>query len=189
MSRLEQALLAVTQWLTQHQVPHMVIGGIANVLWGVPRTTLDVDITIWVAEDRLESFTASITQAFAPRVTHPAAFVTDTRVLPLATPEGVSVDLIFGQLPYEQEAIQRAARQVIQGTEVFVCQPEDLILHKLVSERPRDLDDVKGIIQQQRGRLDCGYLDLKVAALARALDRPDIQAWYAQCLRDTDPET
>ena len=42
MSRLEQALVTVARFLEQHHVPYMVIGGIANVVWGRPRTTLDV---------------------------------------------------------------------------------------------------------------------------------------------------
>jgi len=184
MSRLERALVVVAQFLAQHQVPYMVIGGIANIMWGVPRTTLDVDVTIWVAEDTLESFTALATQTFSSRVPNPTAFVKETRVLPLKTPEGVRVDLIFGQLPYQQEAVQRAARRPIQGVEVYVCRPEDLVLHKLVSERPRDRDDVRGVIQQQGSRLDRAYLDPRVAALAHELDRPDIQAWYEQCLRE-----
>ncbi|MBI3312191.1 MAG: nucleotidyltransferase [Candidatus Omnitrophica bacterium] len=185
MSRLEHTLVEVAQFLEQHDVPYMVIGGIANVVWGIPRTTLDVDLTIWVTDDQLEAFVKVLVQAFPARVNDPIPFVKETRVLPLITTQGVQIDVIFGQLPYEEEAIRRAARERVQGIEIRVCQPEDLVLHKLVSERPKDREDVRGIIQQQTERLDRTYLDPKVSALARELGRPDIEAWYEQCWRGT----
>ncbi len=173
--------MAVVQALEQRRVPYMVIGGIANIMWGIPRTTLDVDLTIWVAEDQLEDVIQELGGRFAPRVADPIAFVKETRVLPLTTSAGVQIDVIFGQLPYEEEAIRRAARTRVQGIEVRVCQPEDLVIHKLVSERPKDREDVRGIIRQQADRLDRTYLDTKVVTLARALGRPDIETWYQQC--------
>ena len=184
MSRLEQALVSIARFLAAHDVPYMVIGGIANVLWGIPRATLDVDLTILVAEDKLEEFTGLVTQQFISRVDDPVTFVRATRVLPLTTKNGTQIDLIFGQLPYEEEAIQRAVRRQIQDIEVRVCRPEDLILHKLVSERSKDHEDVRGVVRQQIRQLDRQYLDTRVATLAQALDRPEIQTWYEQCLRE-----
>ena len=186
MSRLEQALIEIAQFLAARKVSYMVIGGIANVVWGIPRTTLDVDITIWVAEDQLEEFTSAVTQQFVSRVEDPTAFVRATRVLPLATKDGTRIDLIFGQLPYEDEAIRQAVHQTVQGVEVRVCRPEDLIIHKLVSERPKDHEDVRGILRCQAKGLDRSYLNARVTELAHALDRPEIQSWYQQCLQEAD---
>lgn len=184
MTQLERALVEVVRFLEKHRVPYMVIGGIANTFWGIPRTTLDVDLTMWVSEAKLPKFVREISRVFSLRREDPVRFIEKTRVLPIETKEGVGIDLIFGQLPYEEEAIQRAARQTIQGTEVRVCQPEDLILHKLTSERLKDREDVRGIIQQQRKRLNRRYLDPKVSALAQDMACPDIQSWYEQCLRE-----
>jgi hypothetical protein len=38
-----QALDEVQQFLTHHDIHHVVIGGIANAIWGRPRVTLDAD--------------------------------------------------------------------------------------------------------------------------------------------------
>ena len=182
MSRLEQALIAVAQFLHRRGVPYMVIGGVANAVWGIPRATLDVDLTVWVSGDQIEAFVQAVTAVFPSRTAQPVAFLHETGVLPLQTSEGVRMDMIFGQLPYEDAAIQRAARHIVEGVEVRVCQPEDLVLHKLASERSKDQDDVRGIILQQAGRLDRRYLDPKVAELAQGLGRPDLCTWYEQCL-------
>ena len=48
----------------------------------------------------------------------------------------------------------------------------------------KDHEDVRGIVQQHIEQLDRTYLDTRVAALAQALDRPEIQAWYERCLRE-----
>jgi hypothetical protein len=48
MSALEQTLVSAARLLKANGVPYMVIGGVANLFWGVPRATLDVDITIQI---------------------------------------------------------------------------------------------------------------------------------------------
>lgn len=186
MSRLEAAVVAIAQFLAPRRVPYMVIGGVANALIGVPRATLDVDLTVWVADEQLEEFVRQVTQAFPARTANPVACIRELRVLPLETADGIRVDMIFGQLPYEEEAIRRAEIHTIHGVDVPVCSAEDLILYKLVSEREKDRNDVRGIIRQQCGHLDRRYLDPKVAELARGLDRPDIQTWYAQCFKEAE---
>ena len=188
MSRLERAIVEIARFLERGRIPYMIIGGVANAVWGVPRTTLDVDLTVWVDEGQCETTIRQIVEKFPARTNDPVKFVKDTRVLPIETGDGVQIDVIFGQLPYEQEAIARSARQNIGGVEVRVCRPEDLILHKLVSERPRDREDVRGIVQQQHRQLDRRYLDPKVAQLAEGLNRPDMRAWYEQCVKDAGGE-
>ena len=55
-------------------------------------------------------------------------------------------------------------------------------MRKLVSERPRDREDVEGVILRRRGALDRTYLDPKVRELARGLERPEIIDFYRACL-------
>jgi hypothetical protein len=46
MTTQEQALVRLAQLLSEHGIPYMVIGGLANAVWGEPRTTLDIDVTV-----------------------------------------------------------------------------------------------------------------------------------------------
>jgi hypothetical protein len=48
------------------------------------------------------------------------AFVRDTRVLPVETEDGVRIDIIFGMLPFEEEAIRRA-RPIRVGERDVAC--------------------------------------------------------------------
>jgi hypothetical protein len=61
---------------------------------------------------------------------------------------------------------------------VKFCTPEDLILHKIISERDRDRSDVAELLKRRRDTLDREYLDPRVHELAVLLDRPDIDQRY-----------
>ena len=84
------------------------------------------------------------------------------------------IDVIFGLLPFEEEAVRRAQRTRIGDRDVCVCTPEDLILMKIVSTRPRDLDDARGILSRRLRELDLAYLEPRLHELADLLDRPEI---------------
>ena len=51
-------------------------------------------------------------------------------------------------------------------------------MHKIISSRPRDREDILGIVRRQGNRLDRNYLIPIVRELATALDQPDIFDFY-----------
>ncbi len=182
MTQIEETLLAIAKALETAAVPYMVIGGVANLFWGVPRTTLDVDITVWAEEGQIPPLIQQLGEVFRLLPDEPAEFVGETRVLPMETKQGFRVDLIFGSLPFEESAIRRARLMSVAGERVRVCTPEDLIVLKIVSDRARDREDVAGIIQAQGAGLDRGYLDPLIQGLAADMGRPDLLDFYRRCL-------
>ena len=177
VNRLEEAVAEAAEALDQLGIPYMIIGGFAVTLWGEPRLTQDIDATVALnLSDRL--VIDRLTQLLPARVTAPSEFARRTRVLPVSTSNGTSVDLILAGLPFEQMAIERAVPVEIGGRDVRVCAPEDLIVHKVISERPRDREDVRGIVRRQGSKLDRAYLDPLVEQLAEALAQPDILEAY-----------
>ena len=49
----EEALHELSTNLKEAHVPYMIIGGLANAIWGYPRSTLDIDVTINFARLRI----------------------------------------------------------------------------------------------------------------------------------------
>lgn len=182
MNGLERAIVQAVGFLEQRRIPYMVFGGLANLQWGKPRFTQDVDIKVLVEGDR-EIFAAALGREFEILPMDPVAFLDSTHVLPARTHEGVRIDFVLAILPYEREAIARAARIPLEGVLVSWCTAEDLILHKIFSDRPRDREDVEGVVLRQRAALDREYLDPRVRDLARDLERHDIVEFYQECLR------
>jgi hypothetical protein len=126
----------------------MVIGGQAVLLYGEPRVTRDIDITLGVDVDHLPGVLRAAADAgLVARPGDPAAFARRTNVLPLEDPEsGIRIDAMFSFTPYERQALERAHRVELEGVGVRFAAVEDLLIHKLVAARPRDLDDVRGIL-------------------------------------------
>ena len=184
MSTQEQALADLASLLDRLRIPYMIIGGLANAVWGEPRATVDIDVSLWVAEAEIRSTIAHLTAHLPALVAEPAEFVARTRVLPVADSRGVRIDIVFGMLPFEEQAIRRAVTIPVAGAPVRFCTAEDLILHKVVSDREQDLADVRGILRRQLPRLDLAYLEPRIAELARLLDRPEIQSSFSAWKRE-----
>lgn len=181
MTSLEKALFRIARILKARKIPYMVIGGVANLFWGIPRTTLDIDVTIKVQEESYLSLIERVKHDFKLRVDDPLSFIRRTSVLPIEDRNGIRLDLIFARLPYEFKAIRRSKRVRVHGEWIQVCSPEDLIIHKIISERPRDREDVQGIISLLRGKLDRRYLDPIVKELAKELAKPELLKFYRSC--------
>jgi len=179
LTPIEEALRSLVEFLEREKVPYMLVGALAGLAWGLRRATFDVDLTVW-AGDGEDALAARLSGAFRSRAPDPRTFVRDTGVLPIEV-GGVHADIIFGRLPYEESAIRRAPVVPVSGLNLRVCSAEDLIVHKIVSERPRDLEDVKDIIQARGKTLDRAYLDPIVRALSHDLSRREIQDRYLGC--------
>jgi hypothetical protein len=178
MSAQEDTLAEFAASLTELRIPYMVIGGLANAVWGVPRATLDINVTIWVAEPAIADTIRRLSELATCLVDEPLAFVQRTRVLPLESRHGIRIDVIFGSLPFEEHAIRRARVISVAGTEVLFCTPDDLILQKIISTREQDLADARGVTLRRWTELELAYLEPRIDELATLLERPEIaRAW------------
>src|SRR5438309_859443 len=99
---LAEALQQISELLDAFNIPYMVIGGVANVAWGEPRSTQDIDITVAVDDDRVDELIDRLGRSLEILPVDPRQFLRDTRVLPLATRAGVRIDLIRAGLPFEE---------------------------------------------------------------------------------------
>jgi hypothetical protein len=176
MTALDRAVRDITQVLEALSVEYAIVGGIANAVWGEPRATVDVDVTVAVEDEGLAATVPAIAEHFRRPIPDPLAFVEQTRVLPLDTADGVRVDVIFALLPFELDAIHRARIVTIARRRVRVVTPEDLILMKIISERSRDIADAEAIVRRRIGELDRSYIEPRIRELATALENEEIVA-------------
>lgn len=178
MTALESALLEVTGVLERIGVRYMLIGGLAVSLWGEPRSTLDVDVTVWVPAEDLQHAITELCSRLRAIPEDPSEFVRQTRVLPAITAEQVRLDIVFAALPEEERIINRARPKTVAGKTVMVISVEDLVFMKLASERPKDIQDARLLVRRFRKTLDRDYLEPRLKELAAGLARPDIWELY-----------
>jgi len=144
----EKILSGIGASLTRHKIPYMIIGGQAVLLYGEPRLTKDIDITLGVNINHLDELLAIARElSLKPLPQDVQSFVRQTMVLPaLDENTGIRVDFIFSFTPYETEAINRAKKVKILDQDVNFASPEDLIIHKIFAGRPRDIEDVRTVL-------------------------------------------
>ncbi len=70
---------------------------------------------------------------------------------------GIDVDVFLAERSYQREVLARRRRQDVDGQNVWLVSPEDLILLKLIAARPRDYIDVADVFFMQ-GELDLAYM-------------------------------
>ncbi|MBI3814842.1 MAG: nucleotidyltransferase [Nitrospinae bacterium] len=153
----EEILSRIGACLKKYNLPYMIIGGQAVLLYGEPRLTRDIDITLGINIDRLNDILAVVKElSLKPIPKEIESFVKQTMVLPaIDEATGIRIDFIFSFTQYELEAIRRARNINIMGQEVAFASPEDLIVHKIFAGRPRDLEDVKSVIIKNKDGVCC----------------------------------
>ncbi len=138
----------------------MVIGGQAALLYGVVRFTEDIDITLGVGIENFPKLKGLLKRMGLSLVKGvDDKFVEETFCLITRDPKTkIRVDFIFSYTPYEKQAIQRARKVKLGDIWISFASPEDLIIHKLLSQRERDIEDLKLILKNPRLKIKLNYI-------------------------------
>ena len=144
----EILLRKISRELKKVSIPYMVIGGQAVLLYGEPRLTRDIDVALGIGVDGLNKVKGVIREiGLNILVKKEKEFVAQNMVLPtLDEKSGIRVDFIFSFSPYERQAIERAKDIRLGRSLVKFASLEDVVIHKVIAGRARDLEDIKSIL-------------------------------------------
>ena len=144
----QKILKRVARELKKASIPYMVIGGQAVLLYGEPRLTRDIDVTLGIGVNELARIKKILpAMGLKVLVKDDREFVQRTMVLPTKDKESeIRVDFIFSFSPYERQAIGKARDIKVGRTQVKFASLEDVVIHKVISGRPRDFEDIKSIL-------------------------------------------
>jgi predicted nucleotidyltransferase len=135
-------------------VPHALLGGIAaNLYRKEPRATQDVDFAVRADRAAPERLLA----AFESAGWKPVTRWDKHESIRLSAPDLPRVDLLLTRNPFEESALARAAELTIDGVEMRIVRPEDLVVYKLIAGRPHDYEAV-GAILHALGTIDEAYV-------------------------------
>ena len=134
-------------------------GALALGAWGVPRTTLDVDVSVFVSEKELDRLLDSVERAGAmveraeahrsvARTGFFVAFFALTRI-----------GVFIAHHPWHAEMQRRrVSLPTPDGRRRWFLSPEDTALAKLLYSRPKDVHDLERLFAVQAGRIDLVHL-------------------------------
>jgi hypothetical protein len=127
----------------QHEVKYLVIGGVASVLYGVPRATFDLDILIEATSENAQRLLAALIEAGfgTATLTNPEDLVSH-EITVFNDRVRIDVQTSTPGVSFEDAWIRRKTI-TYQGQDFFILSKGDLINTKRASGREVDLEDVR----------------------------------------------
>jgi len=149
---VKKLLKKIAKHLFLEGIEYMVIDGQAVLIYGEPRLTKDIDITLKLNIHELQKVLKIVKKLkLKLLVSDVEDFVKETFVFPtLDQNTGFRIGFIFSVSEYEKTAIERVNKLEIDKVKVNFASTEDIIIHKIISGRERDLENVKKIILKNK---------------------------------------
>lgn len=164
------------------------IGGLAVQHWGEPRQTGDVDASLWTDFGNERPVIDRLLETLSPRIEDAGGFAMLNRVLLVQEPGGVDTDVSLAAFPFERDVIDRAQPVTIDSSEekIRLCDASDLIILKAFANRPRDWQDIRGIMIRSCQLLDWRRIETETSTLASLKEEPEILDRLNQLRQETN---
>lgn len=162
----EELLRKISEILKSLEIPYIITGGIAVVVWGRPRFTADIDIVVELATQKVDRLADELLkidkEVYVDKQMIRRALETRGEFNFIHPGAGLKVDFwILKSDRFDQSRMARRVKKTIAGVPIYLSSPEDLILSKLLwhkeSESTRQLEDVESVLMIQK-KLDWKYL-------------------------------
>ena len=160
MEEFQEILQFVSSYLNEHEIDYVIVGGVAVMYHGVPRTTVDIDILLQIEEDlipsfvdflNLKGFDASVKDlrsAFKEN-SHSTVFFKDTLL---------RLDIQGVNSQFDKMTLDRAILVDLFGVSVKIGSIDDTFINKILFQGEQDLRDALGILKRNPENLDFDYI-------------------------------
>ncbi len=166
---LPDKILAIHEALAEAKIPHAIGGAIALAYYAEPRSTIDIDVNVFVTTERWRE----VIDALAPlgidvAQVDPAALERNRQCR--LWWEHNAVDLFFAHDPIHQAMRKEARRVPFADTTIPILSPEHLAVCKAIFDRRKD------------------WLDIEQMLIATdELDVKEIEGWLERMVGHSDP--
>lgn len=143
-------LLAIT--FDYHNISYIVIGNQAVLVYGNPKHVNDIVMIVDLTTDEISEIEIIIKELdLEILVDNYKEFVNDTYDLPCSSEKfKMRVDFIFSSSEYDKMTFARSNIIEVDEYGIKFASLEDIIIHKMVSGKPGDFEDVKSILSKNK---------------------------------------
>lgn len=171
MTGLEDAARQFVGVLESLKCPYAIMGGLAVRMHALPRPTFDVDFTVALPRESLGRLYAESEKLglSVPEI-QLGGWVDQVRGLPVVkvqlnlSDRIIDLDIFLAETPFQRELLKRRQHHSAEGWDGWFVTPEDLVLLKLLADRPKDRADIADILFMQTA-LDEDYMRVWSARL------------------------
>lgn len=144
--------------LQKKKIPYALIGGFAVTLLAKERFTRDIDFTVQVGVKQFKRFQKTFEDSSDYKIDL-VQFLSSKEVPDLVrlSHQSISVDLLYANTKFQKELIKRAHSYPLGKGSIKIASPEDLIVLKLLADRPQDWQDIQSL-KESYPKLNLKYL-------------------------------
>ncbi len=157
-----EATIRFIEALEQASIPYMVVGSLSSIVYGLPRSTKDVDVVASLSTGQLPSLLLLLGNEFRldAQITFETHTGTTRRVIRLSDSEFTLELFQLSRDPFDQARFARRSPVFLHdlNRKVIVQSAEDVVIMKLRWGRPKDIDDVRGVLAVRQEKLDWDYI-------------------------------
>ncbi len=160
MRSMNEILKLVCTFLNEEKVAYVVVGGLAVLFYGIPRTTMDIDIIIEMDMPKVKRFVELLkgNDFFADEDDIETAFEEKSHATIEDKTSMIRLDIkgIYGE--NDRLTLKRRRKVSLADFVFYIASPEDTIANKLLFGSEQDIKDAEGIYVRQFDNLDMEYL-------------------------------
>jgi len=166
----EGKVLGLNAALAKAGVPYAFGGAIALNYHREPRSTLDVDINIFLTPDNREPALTALRTLYEPdeaRIGRDLETQGQTRSMWGDT----YVDLFFTDTAFHRSMAENVSCQPFGEAQIPVISAEDLLICKVLYDRPKDWVDIEAVAKTRGAELNTDYM----------------RSWLSEAIGEADP--
>ena len=161
-------LIKIAGILERLNIPYIITGGMAVLVWGRPRFTADIDIVVELEQKNLPALEKALRElsdgGYVDYEMMKDALQREGEFNFVDGETGVKVDFwILKQDDFDKSRIKHRVEKEVLGKKIYFTTAEDLILIKLKwykeSESSRQKEDVESIFKISGEKLDMSYIN------------------------------
>ncbi|MBM4012270.1 MAG: hypothetical protein FJ286_12975 [Planctomycetes bacterium] len=172
-----EAAMRLARALDARGVAYAIGGALAFGYWGMPRGTLDVDITHYMPPEDTRGVIALLDAVGCVVDAERARGTLAEHGFCSATLAGLRVDVFLPIVDFYTVARGRRRRVDLSGVPLMIWDAETPVIFKLMFFRDKDPVDIAQILRTQAGRLDSDWITTRLVDLFGRRD-PRVSRWH-----------
>lgn len=164
---IEEIIFLIADYFSQKSVEYVIVGGIAVIAWGRPRTTQDIDIIVSHEDLDIQDF-ANFFRSNGFSIDAEdlrSSFAKQAHATILDKQSSIRIDLKGAYSAREQESLAHRRKQQVYDHFIFIDSAENLIAHKLLFGSEQDFQDALAVFARTEDILDKERLNKLISSL------------------------